>query len=634
MPYQRLISPGFASVIAFFVLTPAGQVLAESESTAAETDSTTVQRDDTKERIQLAAADQEPIWLNPVVTTANRVERTWDRTLSSMSLVGRDEFDRQQPRQIAELLRGRPGIDVISNGPFGKTTSLYIRGTNSDHALMLVDGIRMGSVSTGGASWQFLPPSLIERMEIVRGPRGSIYGADALGGVINVFTRESDGEFQSWAESGAGSFGTTRAGGGFEGGNENTRFSIGGSRFETDGIALRPGGEDKGYDNSSFVGRFSHDFDSGVSLGFTSLHSQGTTEYQGGVTDYAQQALGTRLTFSPASFWDSTVTFSRSLDEAETLPDGGTVSRYDTTRDMLRWQNSLYAGDHEFVVGGDHRDDQLDSSESYPEDSRSNTGVFAQALLDFSPVSLEAGVRQDDNEAYGETTTGSFGAGYQLNDSHRLRVTWGEGFKAPSFNSLYFPGYGNPDLEPEESRTVELGVSGRYSQWFWDAVAYETKADNLIEAVFAGGVFQPENVNEARIQGAEFGTGAEVGPWQFYGALSYTDPENRQTGNRLRRRAKESARVEVDRELGDWSLGASLIAQGHRYDDEDEQVRLGGFGLLNLRAGWAFARNWEARLTVDNALDKDYVTARNSFDDFDYQQPGRSVFLRVKYDLD
>lgn len=627
MPYQRNSLRGPASLIAFCCLTVAGQTVAETELAAPDSSGA-------DETLFLASADMEPVWLNPVVTTANQTERTWDRTLSSISLVGREDIDRQQPQQIAELLRARPGIDVISNGPFGKTTSLYVRGTNSDHALMLVDGIRMGSVSAGSASWQFLPPSLIERMEIVRGPRGSIYGADALGGVINVFTREGRDETRPWAEVGAGSFGSYRVGGGIEGGSDNSRFSVGVSQFETDGIALRPGGEDKGYDNSSFVGRFSHDFDSGVSLGVTSLHSQGTTEYQGGETDFVQQALGTRLAFSPTGFWDSTVTVSRSLDEGETTPDGGSVSRFDTTRDMVRWQNSLYAGDHEFVVGADSRDDQLESTTAYPEDSRSNTGVFAQALLDFNPVSLEAGVRQDDNEAYGETTTGSFGAGYHFNDEHRLRVTWGEGFKAPSFNNLYFPGFGNPDLEPEESTSVELGVSGRYSQWYWDAVAYQTKADNLIESVFAGGVFQPENVNEARIRGMEFGSGAEVGAWRFYGALSYTDPENRQTGNRLRRRAKESARIEVDRELGDWSLGASVIAQGHRYDDEDEQVRLAGFGLLNLRAGWGFARGWEARLTVDNALDKDYVTARNSLDDFDYQQPGRSVFLRVQYDLD
>ncbi len=165
-------------------------------------------------------------------------------------------------------------------------------------------------------------------------------------------------------------------------------------------------------------------------------------------------------------------------------------------------------------------------------------------------------------------------------------------------------------------------------------MAYETKVDNLIQTVFAGGVFLPENVAEARIRGLEFGTGAELGDWTLYGALTYTDPENRETGNRLRRRAKESARLEVDRRFGDWSLGATLTAQGERYNDAGEQERLSGFGLLNLRASWRFADNWSTRLTVENALDKDYVTARDGFGDFDYLQPGRGVFLTVRYGRD
>lgn len=568
-----------------------------------------------------------------VVVTATKTERQLDYSLTSISVVDSESIRRQQPREFSELLRGRPGVDVISNGPYGKATSVYMRGTSNDQNLMLLDGIRMGSATSGGPSWQFLPPQLIDRVEIVRGPRSSIYGADAIGGVIQVFTPEGEGEPPPWAQVGGGSDSTHEYGAGITGQSGNTAYSIGGYHYHTDGIALRRGGERKGFYNSSGLARLKHEFDNGVELGFTGLRSEGRTEFIDGDTDFIHQGAGASLRVPVTDQWTSRLNLSESRDESENRLSFGNT-RFDTKRRMASWLNTIEAGDHEFVVGADYRDDRVNSTTRYQEDSRTNTGAFAQALLDFSPLNLELGVRHDDNEAYGTTTTANAAVGYQFDDNHRLRLTWGEGFRAPTFNELYFPGFGNPDLDPEDSRTIELGFSAHHQNWFWETVAYETKVDNLIQTVFAGGVFLPENVAEARIRGLEFGTGAELGDWTLYGALTYTDPENRETGNRLRRRAKESARLEVDRRFGDWALGATLTAQGKRYNDADGQERLSGFGLLNLRASWRFADNWSTRLTVENALDKDYVTARDSFGGFDYLQPGRSVFLTVRYGRD
>jgi len=571
-------------------------------------------------------------WLNPVVVTATQTPRTVDENLSSISVIDRESIRRQEPREFGELLRGRPGIDVVSNGAFGKATSLFIRGTSSDQSLLLMDGIRMGSATTGGASWQFLPTNMIERVEVVRGPRSSVYGADAIGGVVQVFTPSGSSENEQWFNVGGGSFGSHEYGAGMQGGGERTRYSIGASHSHTDGIALQEGGERRGFYNTSAIGRVSQDLGNTAILGVTGIRSQGRTEFTGGKTDFIHQAAGTRLEMAPTPSWDLELSLSESRDEADNYSEGeDEPTRFDTRRQMMAWQNRFYAGNHEWVLGVDYRDDEIDSTTDYAEDSRDNTAAFAQALLDFSPVSLEAGVRYDDNESYGTATTGSFGVGYRLDDHHRLRATWGEGFKAPSFNQLYFPGFGNPELGPEESRSIEIGLSGHHEQWFWDGAVYRTRVDNLIESVLVDGVFQPENVAEARMEGLEIAAGLDVDDWVVYGTWSYMDPENRETGNRLRRRSKQNFRLEVDREIGDWSLGGTLVAQGHRFNDADGEERLAGFGLLNLRLGWQLADQWSTRLTVNNVLDKDYVTARDSFNGFDYQQPGRNVFLSLRY---
>ncbi|MCP1726837.1 vitamin B12 transporter [Natronospira proteinivora] len=571
-------------------------------------------------------------WLNPVVVTATQTQRSAEESLSSISAIDQDSIRRQEPREFGELLRARPGIDVISNGAFGKATSLFIRGTSSDQSLLLVDGIRMGSATTGGASWQFLPTTMIDRVEVVRGPRSSVYGADAIGGVVQVFTPQGSDETEQWFNLGTGSFGSHEYGLGAQGGGETTRFSVGASHSHTDGIALQEGGERRGYYNTSAMARVTQELGAMANLGFTGLRSQGRTEFLDGKTDFVHQAAGTSLEMAPNPFWDVELSLSESRDEADNYDDGADEpTRFDTRRQMVAWQNRIHTGNHEWVLGVDYRDDKIESTTDYAEDSRDNIAVFAQALLDFNPVSLEVGLRHDDNESYGTATTGSFGVGYRLNDHHRLRMTWGEGFKAPSFNDLYFPGFGNPELGPEESESVEIGISGHYERWFWDGVAYRTRVDNLIESVLVDGVFLPENVAEARMEGLEISAGLDLDDWVIYGSWSYLDPENRESGNRLRRRAKQSFRLEVDREIGDWSLGGTVVAQGHRFNDAEGEERLAGFGLLNLRVGWTLSENWRTRLTVNNALDKDYVTARDSFNDFDYQQPGRNVFLSLRY---
>lgn len=574
--------------------------------------------------------------LNPVVVTAALAPRTANESLSSVTVLDEATLRRQDPTSVTDLLRGQPGVDVTSNGSFGKSGGVYIRGTGNDATTLMIDGIRLRSATAGGAAWQYLDPRMFQRAEIVRGPRGSLYGADAMGGVVQLFTHDGEegGPYPRFS-FGGGSFDTQRYSAGLSGSSGGTRYSFAASHFDTNGEPVRRGGEDMGYDNTTALARMSHTFGNGAEVGFLALRARGTTEYDESgslaTTDYIQQVAGIYGELPITDNWRSRLTLSEARDESV---NHAYDSILDTQTRTARWENTLSAGVHELIVGAEYLNDSVVGSITgdmpwdgpYDVEERDNKAVFGQALLDFAPFAVQASLRYDDNEAYGDEVTGSLALGYELDNYHTLRASIGTAFKAPSFNDLYWPNSGNPDLNPEKSETVEVGVRGQYSQWFWDVAVFQNDYDDLIAwAPTPSGLWAPQNVNNARIRGAELSSGVEVNDWVLQAAYTYLDPEDQETGNRLARRASQSVRLDADRELGDWSLGGSLVAQGYRYDNASNTQRLGGYGLVNLRAGWQFAPLWTARVTVENAFDKEYETSR------DYINAGRAGFLSVHF---
>ncbi|PRY73438.1 TonB-dependent receptor domain-containing protein [Halomonas ventosae] len=584
--------------------------------------------------------DDSHVDLNPVIVTAGLAPRTADETLASVTLLDEATLRRQDPVSLTELFRGQPGVDVNTTGSFGKQSSVFIRGVDNEGSLLMIDGIRLRSATAGGAAWQFLDPRMFERAEIVRGPRGSLYGADAVGGVVQLFTHDAkEGDPQPRISVGGGSFDSQRLSAGLSGSEGGTRYSLAASRFDTDGAPIRRGGEDKGFDNTSGLVRLSHTFDGGSELGVLALRARGSTEIDNGETDFVQQVAGVYGEVPVTENWRSRLTLSESRDEKESRRTIGD-STFDTRQRTARWENTLRAGPHEVILGAELTRDDVTTTKAYAEESRDNTAVFAQGLLDFHRVTLQASLRHDNDEAFGDEVTGNLALGYALDDRHTLRASVGTAFRAPTFNDLYYPYEestflgttyvfeGNRQLEAETSTSYELGVRGQYRPLYWDLAVFQTDIDDLIDWASdspASNVvrYRPTNVSEARIRGAEFAAGAELGDWTVQAALTYLDPENRETGNDLPRRATQSLRLDIDRELGDWSLGGSWVAQNHRYDDVGNDERLSGFGLLDLRAGWGFAPGWEARLTVDNVLDKEYETAG------DYINAGRAAFISV-----
>ena len=596
--------------------------------------------------------------LDPIVVTATRSAQTIDETLSSVTVIEREEIERLQPQQFTDVLRGRAGIGVADTGPFGKASSVFTRGTNSNHTLLLVDGVRMGSATTGAPAWQYLPPSEIERIEIVRGPRSSIYGSDALGGVIQIFTREGrEGPPRLNAFVGGGSFNTREVGAGVAGGTAATRYSLSASYFDTDGIDVLTGvGDDDpdGYDNTSVSGKIRHRLDHGVEVFASLLYAEGRTEldsdefdpvtfavlgpYSPAYSDYLQSAVRAGLRTSLRANWDAQLALSQSRDELSSFEGGSLAdreSRFDTRRDMVDWQNTIRLNNGWLLLAGiDAYEDHITSSEAFVEDSRYNVGAYSIVEGQIGMHDLVASLRYDENEQFGGKTTGQLGWGLPVSDTTRVRASVGTAFKAPSFNELYFPESaffrGNPDLDPEESRTLEVGARYAAGPRFIDVAAFHTDIDDLITNVAdEQWTFVPTNIDRARIQGLELEAGYQTGAWSARASVTLLTTEDRATGNELRRRPPASGRLDVDRRVGDLSIGGSLVGQGRSFEDAANTDRLSGFAAVDLRASYAIDREWTVAASVQNLFDRDYVVSRQF--GTDYNQPGRGLYVTLRY---
>lgn len=574
-------------------------------------------------------AQQQEFDLDPIVVTSTLGSETVDDSLSSVTVIDPETMDRQQSRELSQVLRGQPGVNVTSNGSFGKATSVSIRGLDNKSTILLLDGIRIRSATLGEAPWQYIPAQLVNRMEVVRGPRGSLYGADALGGVVQGFTTPTHDQNTQWAEIGGGSFSTRQVGVGASGMEGNTTYSLQGNYFNTEGTRIREGGEDKGFRNAASTASVRHNFDNGASVGVLGLHSRGNTEFDSGETDFVMQTVGVTAETPVVGPWSSSIQLSEARDEQDN--DFETFETFfDTETRTARWENSLAFDQSEVIAGAEYLEDKIDSSTEYAENSRDNTAVFAQLLSSLGVTDIQLSARWDDNEAFGEEVTGAAAIGVDIHGAHRIRASYGTAFRAPTFNELYFPGFGDPDLDAETSATAEIGVKGHYGGGFWDLALFQTDVEELIAN--AGG--SATNIGRARVRGAELSGGLAVSNWDLSGTATLQDPRNRDTDNRLARRSAQSLRLDADYSSGPVFWGVSGVIEGRRYNDEDNEDRISGFATADLRAGGYITENLSVRFTMENMFNRQYNTARatpNVGDDFDYLAAGRTVFASIRY---
>jgi len=585
--------------------------------------------------------------LGPIVITATRMAEPADQTLASVTVITRDDIERLQPHSVAELLTGIAGISSANAGGLGKATSVFLRGTESDETLVLIDGIRIGSATTGTTAYEQLPIDQIERIEIVRGPRSSLYGSDAIGGVIQIFTRQgngNDGGITPSLSFSGGTYATWSGQAGLSGATEHAWYSVSVAGMHTNGFQscrgagapifagcfyYPPAGDDGFWDASGSV-RGGYRFDNGLQLSADWLRAYGVTEYAGTFVDSSkltQQVLGGTIRLPTFGVWTSSITGGQSRDDSNDYLDVVYVERFDSRRNSVSWQNqlSLSATQH-IITGVDYLQDHLNSDTPYPVTSHNDTGIFAQYQGSFGPTELQGSVRSDHDEQFGQHYTGSAAVGYNLLPALKLIASYGTGFEAPTFNDLYFPGYGNPDLKPVTSRSLELGISGRASSLAWSLSGYQTHVDDLI--TFDAATFAPANIGRSLIRGLDGTVGGNWQAWRSQLALTLLDPRDRTAGDDnglLPRRAEQTARWDIDRQVERYSIGGTWFESGRRFDDLANRQSLGGYSTINLRGGYQICRAWLMQLQLSNALNKHYETAQY------YNQPGRAFYLTLRY---
>lgn len=578
-----------------------------------------------------------------IVITAARVAQTVDATLQPVTVITRRDIERSQAQSLQDVLRGQPGVAISNHGGAGKATSLFLRGANSDHVLVMLDGQKIGSATTGTASFQDIPVELIERIEIVRGARSSLYGSEAIGGVIQIFTRKGDsGAALPTASIGAGSLGTVQGSATFAGSGADGAgwYSVGLSRHDTRGLDACKGSRsagcftvepDKdGYRNHSTRLRAGWRLGKDATAEVNLLRAESRNDYDGSSVNQSmsvQQLIGATLAFSPAANWQSVLRAGQSRDDSDNFRNGIYKSRFNTRREGASWQNDLkLAEHHQLVAGIDWQRDRVDSTTRYAVMSRDDTGLFAQYLAQFGEHRLQLAARSDGNGQFGRKNTESIAWGRALGEDLRVTASWGAAFKAPTFNQLYYPGFGNAGLRPETSRGIDLGLAGKTRSGRWSLNAYATRVADLIGFDAA---YNPVNIDTAQLRGIELAATIRLAEWALAGNLNFSDPRNQASDanhdKRLPRRARHAATFAADREFGPWRWGATLRGEGHRFDNLANTTRLGGHTTADMRTEYRLTPDWRLQARIENLFDKDYETA------YLFNQAGRGVYLTLRY---
>lgn len=587
---------------------------------------------------------------NMLVTSARQAEPRAQATAAN-AVFTRADIERLQARSLPELLRRVPGVQI---GSAGGLPSLSLRGTGTAQTLVLLDGQRISSATSGFARLDYLAIDNIERVEVIRGPRSSLYGADAIGGVIQIFTRGGEPGLNPEVRLAAGSDHTYQRSLNFSGGTQQTRFNLGASLDEREGFDITrdergADRDDDGQRTKALHLKLDHQFDASWKAGLSLNDQRGENEYDDAnefapgqpQDEFRLSSYSGYLDGQLSTVWNSRLELGRSFDRNRAVGSAFNDGLLETTRHSAAWTNRLRLNEnHQLSLGSDWYEDRLDATTAYQEDSRNNLAFFAQHSYQGDDFGTELGLRHDDNEQFGSHNSWNAAFSLPTGQSQRWILSYGEGFRAPTFTDLYAPPtWGpNPDLKPETSKTYELQWRADFSGTQLEASLYRTDVEDMI----AWGGRQMENVNHARINGFETSVAREVLGWQTHLGLSIIDPRDRDSGRVLQRRAKRTLSLDLDRQFGEFGVGATWQAFSQRFDDggfnasfQSERSTIPGYAVLDLRTNWQASPElrWEAKL--ENVLDKDYHQAlyQRTFGDMDsvygYRNQGRTGLLAV-----
>ena len=566
---------------------------------------------------------------NVVVITANRIEQDFTDILTDVEIIERSDIERLQPQSLVDLLVNVAGIDFIQNGGHGQNTSLFVRGSNSNQVLMLVDGIRVGSATLGKKDVSSIPLAQIERVEIVKGPRAAIWGSDAIGGVIQIFTRRfENSEYRVGATLGSNSSKELDAAIGFGSGNFSNTLAVG--YKDSDGFDARIDDEnDKdGYDKESVSLRGSYQMSNNSAFDWVAQSDRGESMFDSpwdtpdqNVNEFKNHHWNFRYSFQGES-WGHQASLNGSRDYA----DG-----FETRREQISYLATNQISEALSFAGGleIYNDDISKSITEYNDEKRSTESAFVTVNYAGEKWLADFAVRRDDVEKIASETTINFGTGFRINSKHLVSLNYGEGFKAPTFNDLYFPFGGNPELQFETSENKELVYKGFFENSSLTVSVYDSEVHNLIQwAPDAGGNWTPQNVGNAEISGVDVSYQITTGDYRHKFTADDIDAKDANSGNALTRRAENHFGYElaVTGDSLDWFVQLQYV--GERADTDFQTflpISLDSYTRVNLGLGYAASEALKFQLKVNDAFDEAPTIVSG------YYPVEREIYLTVSY---
>jgi vitamin B12 transporter len=583
----------------------------------------------------VASSTQAQNKLDTVVTSATRTPQKLSEVLADLTVITRADIERQAFGSVGDLLRSQACFELVRNGGPFANTSMFVRGADSRHTAVLIDGIRYDSQASSGATWQNIPLAQIERIEIVRGAASAVYGSDAIGGVVQIFTRKGDGKPTLEITAGAGNRGLQKGGISLTGmtGIVDYAFSLSGEH--SDGYNIRPTTDaaytpDRdGYRQGDGSARVGVQLAKEHRVEVMAMRSQSNAQYDASakptVDDHSLNQMKA-LRGSWAAQWspvlNTELSAGESIDRYEIPPPGSPYLTETRTRSYAL-NGGHKVGDHQFTGVIERREDRLTNtgltqSVIAGRGDRANDGFGAGWLWSGGPLSLQLNARHDDDSEFGGASTGMLAAGWKLGGGWRVRGSWGTAFRAPSLYQR-FSDYGNKSLVPERGRNAEVGLHFEQGNSNLGVTVYRNLVDNLI-------VFGPpdaakcpsfgcyDNIGQGRLQGLSLSASTQLGIVRLSGSLDLQAPKDVTDGSAnygklLARRSRQHASLRADTNFGSWDLGALVQVSGKRFDNAGNTTKLGGYATLDLDAQYEISKPLRLQFKLENAFNRHYQSA-------------------------
>lgn len=580
--------------------------------------------------------------LNPTVVTASRSEQPLSDALPHTTVISRADIERSQAPDAVTLLRREAGIEITQNGGPGTSASLFMRGASSSQTLVLIDGVRVSSATLGATQIDQLMADQIDHIEVVRGNVSALYGSDAIGGVVQIFTRSGKGHAPlANAEIEYGARNTKRAQAGINGSlgeRGDTSFAVSVSEFKTDGFsAINPlqaknaNPNDNPYTNKSVSAQLSHRFSADWQAGLTYFQTWGDVSYDSGFGSPTDINIAHNQVRSMSAYvdgkvtqdWKTRVTLSQGDDKNLNFLNGAQNGRFNTRNQQASWQNDwVFMPDQLLKVGLEHSQTTIDS-DAYDAPTRRVDSGYIGYEGKFGPHQLQLNLRRDRYSDFGGANSYYAGYGFAFNPQWKAVASVSNAFRAPSFNELYYPFFGNPNVQPEKARSVEGGVEYSSAIGLVRVTAFETDYSNLITAVCdADFNCSAANVNRARVNGLETSYRGSIYGVDLRASFTMQNPQDLSANQLLSRRARHFGSVSAYKTFGPFSAGVEWNAAGDR---QDSTKTLGGYGLLNLVGRYQITPDWAVSARVENVTNKNYQLI------YPYNTASRGVFFTLSW---